>query len=321
MPATRASEATPFFEQVGASMTDMHAMGPAFVDMPGVCLFDNKKECISCNAHRVEMPIPACGVAPRAGGPLEIDGLRIEVIEGGEGRPLLFLHPGIGIDPKAAVLDAFAAKARLIAPSHPGFGASELAPSMTTVDDLAYFYLDLMDDLDLRDAIVVGVSFGAWIAAAIAIKSTARMSHLVMANAVGIKVGSRETRDIADIFAMLEPQFNKLAFSDPKAGERDYKSMPEADLVAVARNRESLARFAWQPYMHDPKLKNRLHRIRIPTLFLWGKDDCILSEDYGRAYRAAIPGARFELIDKAGHFPHIEQPQRFADRVFAFAGP
>jgi len=266
------------------------------------------------------MPIPACGVAPRAGGPLEVEGLRIEVIEGGEGRPLLFLHPGIGIDHTAAVLDALAAKARLIAPSHPGFGASELAPSMTTVDDLAYFYLDLMDELDLRDAVVVGVSFGAWIAAAIAIKSTARISRLVLANAVGIKVGGRETRDIADIFAMLEPQLNKLAFSDPKAGERDYKSMPEAELVAVARNRESLARFAWQPYMHDPKLKSRLHRIRIPTLFLWGKDDGILSADYGRAYCAAIPGARFELIDKAGHFPHLEQPQRFAERVFAFAG-
>jgi pimeloyl-ACP methyl ester carboxylesterase len=266
------------------------------------------------------MPIPACGVAPRAGGPLEIGGLRIEVIEGGDGRPLLFLHPGIGIDSRAAVLEGFAAKARLIAPSHPGFGASELAPSMTTVDDLAYFYLDLMDALDLRDAIVVGVSFGAWIAAAIAIKSTARMSHLVMANAVGIKVGGRETRDIADIFAMLEPQFNKLAFSDPKAGERDYKSMPEAELVAVARNRESLARFAWQPYMHDPKLKSRLHRIRIPTLFLWGRDDGILSEDYGRAYCASVPGARFELIDRAGHFPHLEQPEHFAKRVLAFAG-
>jgi pimeloyl-ACP methyl ester carboxylesterase len=95
--------------------------------------------------------------------------------------------------------------------------------------------------------------------------------------------------------------------------------MPEAEIVAVARNREALARFAWQPYMHDPKLKGRLHRIRIPTLFLWGKDDCILSETYGRAYCAAIPGARFELIDKAGHFPHLEQPRLFAERVLAFA--
>ncbi len=266
------------------------------------------------------MPIPACGVAPRAGGPIELGGLRIEVIEGGEGRPLLFLHPGIGIDAKAPALERLAAKARVIAPSHPGFGASEIAPLMTTVDDLAYFYLDLMDHLDLRDAIVVGVGFGAWIAAEIAVKSTARLSHLVMANAIGIKAGGRETRDIVDIFAVIEPEFNKLAYFDPKAGERDYKAVPDPEVTAAARNRESLARFAWQPYMHNPKLRNRLHRIRIPTLFLWGTHDRILAEGYGRAYCAAIPGARFEPIDKAGHFPHLEQPQLFADRVFAFAG-
>jgi pimeloyl-ACP methyl ester carboxylesterase len=191
---------------------------------------------------------------------------------------------------------------------------------MTTVEDLSYFYLDLMDALGLDDAIVVGVGLGAWIAAATAVKSTARMSRLVLANAVGIKVGDRETRDIVDIFALLEPDLNKLAYVDPTLGVRDYKSLPDADVIAAARNRESLARFAWQPYMHDPKLVSRLHRIRIPTLFLWGKGDCILNESYGRAFCAAVPGARFEPIDKAGHYPHLEQPQMFADRVLAFAG-
>ena len=262
----------------------------------------------------------ATQAVPRTVGPLTVNGLRIEMIERGQGRPLLFLHPGIGIGPKAPVLDALAAKARVIAPSHPGFGTSDLAPSMTTVEDLSYFYLDLMDALDLEDATVVGVGFGAWIAAATAVKSTARMSRLVLANPVGIKVGDRLTRDIVDIFALLEPELNKLAYVDPAFGTRDYKSLPEAEVIAAARNRESLARFAWQPYMHDPKLKSRLHRIRIPTLVLWGKGDGILSESYGRAFAAAVPGARFELIDQAGHYPHIEQPRIFADRVFAFAG-
>src|SRR5689334_4111552 len=266
------------------------------------------------------MPTAVREAPARTGGPITVTGLRIETIERGKGRPLLFLHPGIGIEPKAPVLDALAAKARLIAPSHPGFGTSELAPSMTTVEDLSYFYLDLMDALELRDAIVVGVGFGAWIAAATAVKSTARMSRLVLANPIGIKVGDRETRDIVDIFALLEPEFNKLAYVDPRLGARDYKALPEAEVVATVRNRESLARFAWQPYMHDPKLRSRLHRIRIPTLVLWGKQDGIMSESYGRAFAAAIPGARFELIDKAAHYPHIEQPQQFADRVFAFAG-
>jgi pimeloyl-ACP methyl ester carboxylesterase len=167
---------------------------------------------------------------------------------------------------------------------------------------------------------VVGVSFGGWIAAAIAVKTTQRLSHLVLANAVGIKVGDRETRDIADIFAITESQFNELAYCDPRLGARDYKAMPDAEVMVAARNREALGRYGWSPYLHDPKLKRRLHRIRIPTLVLWGTSDRILNEDYGRAYAAAIPGAAFEIIERAGHFPHLEQPDVFSDRVLAFIG-
>ena len=63
----------------------------------------------------------------------------------------------------------------------------------------------------------------------------------------------------------------------------------------------------------------RLHRIRIPTLLLWGMHDRVLSEDYGKAYCEAIPSARWERMERAGHFPHIEQPDQFAEKIFAFA--
>ena len=247
-----------------------------------------------------------------------VNGTSVQLLERGRGRPLLFLHPEIGIASDAPVLDRLAERAHVIVPSHPGFGVSELPKYFTSVDDLAYFYLDLLDVLDLAETVVVGVSLGAWIAAEIAVKSTQRLSHLVLANAVGIKVGDRETRDIADIFALTEDKLNALAYFDQKLGERDYKTMPEAEVRIAARNREATARYAWSPYMHDPKLKGRLHRIRIPTLFLWGAADRIVPESYGRAYCAAIPGARFELIARAGHFPHLEAPDEFARRVFAF---
>jgi pimeloyl-ACP methyl ester carboxylesterase len=255
-----------------------------------------------------------------------INGIRIEAIERGSGRPLLFLHPEIGIRANAPVLDHLAERARLIAPSHPGFGGSELPPSFTSIDDLAYFYLDLLDELELRDAIVAGVSLGGWIAAEMAVKSCARISHLVLANPVGIKVSDRETRDIADIFALTDEQFAEMAYFDPGVGKLDYKTMPEAEVRAVARNREATARYGWSPYMHDPKLKQRLHRIHVPTLLLWGTADRILSQPYGQAYGAAIPGARLQPIERAGHFPHLEQPDEFARRIFAFvdgtmAGP
>jgi len=166
---------------------------------------------------------------------------------------------------------------------------------------------------------MVGVSLGAWIAAAIAIKSTARMSRLVLANPVGIKAGDRETRDILDVFAMLESEFNEKAFADPAKAQRDYRAMSEDELRIVARNRESAARFAWSPYMHDPKLRDRLHRISIPTLVLWGTNDGLVQESYGRAFCAAVPGAKFERIEGAGHFPHLEKPKIFAEQALAFA--
>jgi pimeloyl-ACP methyl ester carboxylesterase len=251
---------------------------------------------------------------------IKVNGVRVDVLDRGQGRPLLFLHPEIGLDPAAPVFDRLAAKCRVIAPTHPGFGASELPKGFDTIDDLAYHYLDLLDELDLRDVTLAGVSLGGWIAAAVAVKSTARIAKVVLANAVGIKVADRETRDIADIFAITEKVFNELAYSDPAIAARDYKAMPEDAVRAVARNRETTARYAWSPYMHDPKLKRRLHRIKVPALFLWGTADRLVSEQYGRAYCAAIPGARFETIANAGHFPHVEQPDEFARRVVAFAG-
>ena len=250
---------------------------------------------------------------------LVVEGARIDLIERGSGRPLLFLHPENGIEPSLPAIAELAKSAHVIAPTHPGFGRSDLPKGMRSVDDLSYFYLDLLDQLDLKDLTVVGTGFGAWIAAEIAVKTTARMARLVMANAVGVKVGDRETRDIADIFAITEPEYIAIAYCDPEVGKRDYKALPDAEVLAAARAREATARFAWNPYFHNPRLKSRLHRIRIPTLFLWGTHDRMLSEAYGRAYCAMIPGARFEPIDRAGHFPDHEQPKIFAEKVLAFA--
>jgi pimeloyl-ACP methyl ester carboxylesterase len=145
------------------------------------------------------------------------------------------------------------------------------------------------------------------------------MARLVLGNPVGIKVGDRETRDILDIFAMLEGEFLDKTFADPTVGKRDYRAMTDGEVTVAARNREAAALYAWSPYMHDPKLKGRLHRIRIPTLVLWGAADRLVAEAYGRAFAAAVPGAKFETIAGAGHFPHIEQPKAFAARALAFA--
>ena len=70
--------------------------------------------------------------------------------------------------------------------------------------------------------------------------------------------------------------------------------------------------------MHDPKLKDRLHRIKVPTLMLWGEADRIATPDYGRRYAALVPGARFEIIPGAGHFPHLERPAVVHEHLAGF---
>lgn len=255
---------------------------------------------------------------------VEIQNLAIEMTAKGSGRPLLFLHPGHPsgrLDPNAPVLDALAANARVLAPTHPGFGATPAPRELTTIDDLAYLYLDLLETLNLRDVVVVGVSIGGWIAAEMAVKSTERIAALVLANAVGIKPGTRETRDIADIYAVTDKQLAELVWADPARMASNPKTLPESDLIAMARSRESTGRYAWSPYMHNPKLKGRLHRVRVPTLVLWGTADRVTKTEYGKSFAAAIPGAVFETIEGAGHFPHIEQPQAFARAVLAFVEP
>jgi pimeloyl-ACP methyl ester carboxylesterase len=76
--------------------------------------------------------------------------------------------------------------------------------------------------------------------------------------------------------------------------------------------------YGWHPYLYNPQLRRWLGGIRVPTLVLWGAGDGIVSPAYGRAYAAGIPGARFEVIEGAGHHPEIEQAKTFVDRVVAF---
>jgi pimeloyl-ACP methyl ester carboxylesterase len=253
--------------------------------------------------------------------PVQVNGVTLEMTELGKGRPLLFLHPGHPsgrLDPAASVLEHLSRHRRVFAPTHPGFGSTPAPRELTTVDDLAYLYLDLLDTLDLHEVVVVGVQLGGWIAAEMAVKSTQRISGLVLADAFGIKTGDREARDIADIYAVTDKKLAELVYADPARMTSDPRTRPENELVFMARSRESTGRYAWSPYMHDPKLKGRLHRIHVSTLVLWGEADRVAKPDYGRAYAAAIPTARFDTIENAGHFPHLEQPEAFADRVMDF---
>jgi pimeloyl-ACP methyl ester carboxylesterase len=248
-----------------------------------------------------------------------IHGVRLDVVERGQGRPILWLHGEEGLDPEAPFLDGLAGLGRVIAPTHPGFGHCPEADGIDTVDDLSYLYLDLLAARDARDAVLIGASLGGWIAAALAVKSTARLSRLVLVAPLGIKVGDRETRDIPDIFALDPDEVLRLQYADPSRAAVDYTKLPAERVTAIARDREATALYAWEPYFHDPKLRARLRRIDVPTLLVWGAEDRFVPPAYyGAAYQAAIPGARLETVGGAGHFPHLERPDAVAQRIAAF---
>jgi pimeloyl-ACP methyl ester carboxylesterase len=249
---------------------------------------------------------------------VSIAGVSLEFEQRGDGPPLLFLHAGEGLESQREWLDLLARRFRVIAPHHPGWGNSSLPDWLSTVDDLAYLYLDLAAALELKDAVLVGACFGGWIAAEMAVRDTRLFAELALVDPLGIKIGGVMDRDIADMHAISREEYMRLAWADPAKGERDMMKMPETELANIARGREAFARFGWKPYMHNPHLKRWLHRIDIPTLLLWGEQDGIVSTSYGEAWCAHIAGARMEIIPDAGHFPHWEQPQDFADRLSRF---
>lgn len=251
---------------------------------------------------------------------IELGPVKLDVERRGSGKPMLVLYGEEALELGAPVLDRLGKGRELIIPHPPGFGTSERPDWVSSVDDISYMYLDLVAKLGLGGVPVVGFGLGGWIATEMATKDQSFVERLILVDAFGVKVGGPLDRDIQDIWLLHPAKIAAMKWHDQDKGKRDYSSMSEAELTIVARNVESFARFCWDPYMHNPKLARRLHRIKRPTLVVWGENDGIVTPAYGKAYAAMIPGARFATIPKAGHYPHLEQPEAFIELVEGFLG-
>lgn len=249
-----------------------------------------------------------------------IAGCELEVHEAGSGTPLLYLHPGGGFRPTDAFLAEAAKTRRVIAPSHPGFGGSALPDWIDSVDDIAHIYLELMDHYGLQKVDVIGCSIGGWITMEMATKAPERFGKIALMAPVGVKTGPADQLDIPDIFVMAPPDLPKIMFHDPSKFPFDPSKMSDAELAVHVRNRETLALLVWEPYMHNPKLKHRLQRVKSPTLFVRGASDGLVSEKYMQAYAKLVPGAKTLTIPEAGHALQQEQPQAFGKAVLEFLG-
>jgi pimeloyl-ACP methyl ester carboxylesterase len=258
---------------------------------------------------------------------LRVGPFELETLRAGAGRPVLAIH---GINPihvKSPFLARLAAHAEVIAPSHPGFGASTLPPDFDTTYDLVNLYSAILDQIPSDDVTVIGFSFGGWIAAELAVTNPKRLGRLILVDPVGIKLGGREDRDIVHFFNTDPAELNRRSWHDPaqrpsciyglgwQATISD--AMTDQEMIALARNWDSLCLYAWKPHMYNPQLKRWLHRISVPTTLIWGGSDRIVTPDYGRAYADLIPHAEFTILEAAGHHPELERPDEFVAAVLA----
>lgn len=235
------------------------------------------------------------------------DGIALQLSDTGRGKPVLLLHGGAGPRLMQSLATALAEGARVLLPTHPGFLGTPCPDWLDRVDDLALVYADLLDTLDLRDVLVIGNSLGGWIAASLALLAPQRLRGVVLMNACGIRV---EGHAVTDVSKLAPPQLADLAYHEPDKFRIDPTKLSADDLAAFASNGAMMNRLCNTPYMHDPKLARRLRRATLPALVIWGESDRIVDVGYGRAFAKAFANGRFELVEKAGHMPHLEQPER-----------
>jgi pimeloyl-ACP methyl ester carboxylesterase len=255
---------------------------------------------------------PVEGAAER----LEARAGSVQILRGGDGPPLLFLHAAGGAGTWLPFHGLLARRFEVIAPDHPGFGGSDDMPEVEAIDDLVYHYLDVLDRLGLERVNVVGGSVGGWIAAELAVHSPHRIERLALLGAAGLRVpGNMAT----DVFLMTPDQVVATLYKHPEPVLQAMPAEPDVDFIlAMQRDMAALARYGWTPYLNDPKLERRLHRIAAPTLVLWADDDRVMPIEHGRRYAERIPDATLRVIEDCGHAMYFERPDAFADAVTEF---
>jgi pimeloyl-ACP methyl ester carboxylesterase len=235
-----------------------------------------------------------------------VRGCNIALWRAGAGRPLLMLHGASDAGQWLPVMDDLAARHDVIVPEHPGFGASDTPAWLDTIPDLANFYLDVIDQLDLGDVDLVGHDLGGWIAAELAVRDPRRLASLTLVAAAGIHVpGVAQT----DPFLRTDEQRIRDLFHDAARADEMIKRVLRPELEDTnLKNQTTTARLTWQPRGYDPHLAKWLHRIALPTLVVWGANDKLQPVAYASAWQKLISGAQLVVVPDCGHLPHVEQP-------------
>ena len=244
-----------------------------------------------------------------------LNGVEVRISSAGEGPPLLLLHGASGSNWRPGY-DRLAERFHVYVPEHPGYGVTERPEWLETVQDLAIWYMDLIDHLELAPVLLAGHSLGGWAAAELASLCSHQIRKLALIDPAGVRIPGEQR---LDLFLMNPEENVRSAYHEQKFAETILALQPTPEQAqAAVRNRNMTARLAWNPYLCNPALEPRLRRINIATLVVWGKQDRIIPLVHGELYAKRIAGAKLVVIDQCGHVPPVEQPDEFARIVGDF---
>jgi pimeloyl-ACP methyl ester carboxylesterase len=231
----------------------------------------------------------------------------------GSGPPLVFLHPAPGLawDPFLARL---AETHTIYAPQVPGttVGRPEQIRAVDDLWDLVLLYEEAIRKLGLDRPDVIGHSFGGMLGCELAATYPRLFRRLVTVCPIGLW---RDDAPVANWVAAAPEETPALVFNDPESEvARAVFALPEdpdAMAAAIAGSTWAIgctAKFVWP--VPDKGLGKRLHRIEIPTLVLWGRQDRLAPVAYAEDFGGRIAGSRVEVLDDCGHIPQLEQPEK-----------
>jgi pimeloyl-ACP methyl ester carboxylesterase len=236
---------------------------------------------------------------------LTVDGVKTVVYSAGTGDPVLFLH-GAGTVDGFDFMEPWAGKFRVIAAYHPGFGESGDDPTFTDLHDYVMHYLELLDLLELDTVRLVGLSLGGYLAAKFSSEHGHRVKKLALIAPLGIIDPQHPPLDVIKIPG---DQIPGLLVSDFEVIKKRLPEKPDIDFIGE-RYRESgtVARLLWE-HPADAKFMRYLHRIKMPTMIVWGDEDKLIPVQHADTWRKLVPHADIKIYQGAGHLVHLEKPE------------
>jgi 3-oxoadipate enol-lactonase len=236
--------------------------------------------------------------------------------------PTLVFSNSLGTDLRAwdRLTDLLADRFRIVRYDKRGHGLSQATPAPYRIDDHIADLIGLLDHLQLDGVVLCGLSVGGMIAQALAARQPERLRALILCDTAA-KIGTDEMwasrieeierggiEAVADV--VIERWLTAAFRSSRKDETAGWRNMvvrtPEAGYLGTCAA------------IRDADLSAGAARIELPVLCLVGSEDGATPPDVVRGTAELIPGARFEIIDGAGHLPCIEKPEILAALITSF---